>query len=216
LTKDQQFKAVRWLLLISNLFKAALNIRAIVLFSQLTRPKGIDETGIHTDSVVVLGSYAIAFALLGCVAFLNIRPGWPYLRSRYTWLLVLGIILAFAWPSFHSFSPATQSVTTTEQVLVSCTARTHKQDCPASSQILSAPYFINGEIQGYLVYPGQDPDVFNSTGLKFGDLITEVAGQPLTDAKLLAEFFDNLSNGQSIQVMVVRRGEQEVIETHTD
>ncbi len=187
-----------------------------MLFSQLTQPKGIDETGIHADFVVVLGTNAIAFALLGCVIFLNFRPGWPYLRSRYTWLLVLSIILAFAWPSFDSFSPTTQSVKTTEQILVSCTAPPHKQDCPASNQILSAPYFINGEIQGYLVYPGEDPDVFNSTGLKFGDLITEVAGQPLTDAKLLAEFFDNLSSGQSIQVMVERRGEQEVIETHTD
>jgi type II secretion system protein C len=107
-------------------------------------------------------------------------------------------------------------VKTTEQVLISCAAPPHKQDCSASNQILSAPYFINGEIQGYLVYPGEDRDVFNSTGLKSGDLITEVAGQPLTDAKVLAEFFDNLSSGQSIQVMVERRGEQEVIETHTD
>jgi hypothetical protein len=54
----------------------------------------LDDPRFHSDFVVVLGSYAIVSTLLGCVLFLNIRLGWPYLRSRYTWLVVLGIFLA--------------------------------------------------------------------------------------------------------------------------
>ena len=89
---------MRWILLAYNLFKAALGIRSIVFLSQLNRPpENI------ADIAWEIGSYAFASVLMGAVVFLNIRPGWPYLRSRYTWLLVLGIVLAVVWPSVAEF-----------------------------------------------------------------------------------------------------------------
>ena len=42
--------------------------------------------------------------------------------------------------------------------------------------IRPTPYFVNGEQQGYRVYPGRDREQFASLGLRPGDLIKEIDG----------------------------------------
>jgi general secretion pathway protein C len=69
------------------------------------------------------------------------------------------------------------------------------------------PYFVNGEIRGYRVYPGSDRSAFASLGLRPGDLVTEIDGQPLTDSAVALELFEKALSGQPVQFSV-RRGDE--------
>jgi len=110
----------------------------------------------------------------------------------------------------HQFDEIAQSASK------GCESSTETQGCPASGPIISAPYFINGVIQGYLVYPGEDPDLFDSTGLEFGDLVTAVEGQPLTNVEFANQFLESLINGKPTQVTVERDGATKDIELLSD
>ena len=144
--------------------------------------------------------------------------GVPRIIFGFVFLAIAGIVGLFLKHAPHK-DPATvilPPVESVEQVTAKCAAPTENRDCPASGPIISAPYFINGVIQGYLVYPGEDPDVFDSTGLKFGDLVTAVEGQPLTDVELMNRLLRNLSRGQPVTVTVERAGTTKVIDLLTD
>ena len=78
------------------------------------------------------------------------------------------------------------------------------------------PYFVNGEIRGYRVYPGSDRSAFASLGLRPGDLVTEIDGQPLTDSAVAFELFEKALSGQLVQFSVLRGDEPMVIEIKVD
>jgi len=78
------------------------------------------------------------------------------------------------------------------------------------------PYFVNGEIQGYRVYPGSDRTGFRSLGLRPGDLVTEIDGQPLNKTEVATELFQRAISGQPVQVGVLRGDELEIIEIKVD
>jgi len=78
------------------------------------------------------------------------------------------------------------------------------------------PYFVNGEIKGYRVYPGSDRLRFRSLGLRPGDLVTEIDGQPLDDSTLATELFGKAVSGQPVLLSVLRGDELETIEIKVD
>lgn len=80
------------------------------------------------------------------------------------------------------------------------------QSCLDKGPIISAPFYDNGVMQGYRVYPGQDKELFDSAGLRFGDLIVAIEGRPLTDAQMLKNLLADISAGDPVQVTVVREG----------
>jgi len=56
------------------------------------------------------------------------------------------------------------------------------------SQLMSfQPYFSNGTLKGYQVRPGKQEDLFESTGLKSGDVIVAVNGLDINDPSVLKE-----------------------------
>lgn len=126
------------------------------------------------------------------------------------------VLAAIAYSYFRSLDLSTQFEEIAETVSKKCETRTETQGCSASGPIISAPYFINSVIQGYRVYPGEDPDLFDSTGLKFGDLVTAVEGQPLTNVELANQLLEKLINGQTIRVTVDRDGAIKEIELLSD
>lgn len=68
------------------------------------------------------------------------------------------------------------------------------------------PYMPNGELKGYRVYPGRDRRRFAALGLRPGDLVTDINGQPLTNLQSAAEIFKNLGDVAQLTVTIERNG----------
>lgn len=82
--------------------------------------------------------------------------------------------------------------------------------------ILPTPYFVNGEVQGYRVYPGADRNGFRSLGLMPGDLVTQIDGQPLNTPDGAVEQFGKLLGSRPMQLRVLRGDEPMTIEVNVD
>jgi len=77
--------------------------------------------------------------------------------------------------------------------------------------IRPTPYFVDGQQQGYRVYPGRNRQQFAALGLRPGDLIKDIDGQALTDPTEAMRIFQSLDNADQVSVTVERNGQQEVI-----
>lgn len=66
------------------------------------------------------------------------------------------------------------------------------------------PYYSNGVLQGYRVYPGSDRRTFQLLGLRPGDLVTEIDGQPLNESEVAAELFGKAVSGQPVSFSILR------------
>lgn len=77
--------------------------------------------------------------------------------------------------------------------------------------IRPTPYFVNGQQQGYRVYPGRDRQQFAALGLRPGDLIKDIDGQALTDPTQAMKIFQTLDSADQVSVTVERDGQSEVI-----
>jgi general secretion pathway protein C len=82
--------------------------------------------------------------------------------------------------------------------------------------IRPTPYFVNGQQQGYRVYPGRDRRQFASLGLRPGDLIKDIDGQALTDPTQAMQIFQSLGTADQVSVTVERNGQPETIVLKTD
>ena len=82
--------------------------------------------------------------------------------------------------------------------------------------IRPTPYFVNGEQQGYRVYPGRDREQFASLGLRPGDLIKEIDGQSLSDPTQAMEIFQSLGTANQVSVTVERNGNAETLVLSTE
>ncbi len=77
--------------------------------------------------------------------------------------------------------------------------------------IRALPYFVNGHIQGFKVYPGSDREKFAALGLRPGDLITEIDDAAVTDQHQLEIF----GSADQLSVTVERNGQSEVLVLET-
>jgi general secretion pathway protein C len=77
--------------------------------------------------------------------------------------------------------------------------------------IRPTPYFVNGQQQGYRVYPGRDRRQFAALGLRPGDLIKDIDGQALTDPTQAMQIFQSLDSADQVSVTVERNGQPQVI-----
>ena len=103
-------------------------------------------------------------------------------------------------------APATQSI---QSIVSQNVAR-------LADVIRPTPYFVNGQQQGYRVYPGRDRRQFAALGLRPGDLIKDIDGQSLTDPTQAMEIFQSLGTANQVSVTVERNGQPEVIVLKTD
>jgi general secretion pathway protein C len=77
--------------------------------------------------------------------------------------------------------------------------------------IRPTPYFVNGQQQGYRVYPGRNREQFASLGLRPGDLIKDIDGQALTDPSQAMKIFQSMDSADQVSVTVERNGQPEVL-----
>ncbi len=82
--------------------------------------------------------------------------------------------------------------------------------------IRPTPYFVNGQQQGYRVYPGRNRAQFAALGLRPGDLIKDIDGQALNDPTQAMQIFQTLGNADQVSVTVERNGQPEVITLNTN
>ena len=98
---------VRWILLVLLLLVAYVNLNAATFHGwQTAAPPGYENPGPHAYAAGQLLGNAVSLCLFGSLLFLNIRVGWPYLRSRYTLVLAIGVVVAFVWPRASHFVPS--------------------------------------------------------------------------------------------------------------
>ena len=81
----------------------------------------------------------------------------------------------------------------------------------AAEYIRVQPANVGGKMRGYRVYPGQKPDIFASTGLQPGDLVTSVNGVPLDDTQKALQMLNDLSKAGSVSLVVDRGGQPQTI-----
>jgi general secretion pathway protein C len=81
--------------------------------------------------------------------------------------------------------------------------------------IRPTPYFVNGQQQGYRVYPGRDRQQFAALGLRPGDLIKDIDGQALNDPTQAMQIFQSLDSADQVSVTVERNGQPQVIVLRT-
>jgi general secretion pathway protein C len=81
----------------------------------------------------------------------------------------------------------------------------------AANYIRVQPANIGGEQRGYRIYPGRDRSLFNSAGLRPGDIVTSVNGVSLNDPAQALQMLADLSQAPSLNLTIERGGNQESI-----
>ncbi|WP_394222274.1 type II secretion system protein GspC [Alteromonas gracilis] len=69
-----------------------------------------------------------------------------------------------------------------------------------------SPKTEEGQLIGYQVSPGREPELFKSAGLMAGDVITQINGLDLTDLQQSQEALSELRNAQTIELTIIRDG----------
>ena len=69
-----------------------------------------------------------------------------------------------------------------------------------------SPKTEEGQLIGYQVSPGKEPELFKSAGLQAGDVITQINGLDLTDLQQSQEALSELRNAQKIELTIIRDG----------
>jgi len=69
-----------------------------------------------------------------------------------------------------------------------------------------SPKTEEGQLIGYQVSPGKEPELFKSAGLEAGDVITQINGLDLTDLQQSQEALSELRNAQTIELTIIRDG----------
>jgi|GEM_PF-106415 len=69
------------------------------------------------------------------------------------------------------------------------------------------PHSPQGQLIGYQVSPGKQPELFTQIGLRSGDIITQINGLDLSDIQQSIEAIEVLKESQSLQMDIIRSGE---------
>jgi general secretion pathway protein C len=68
-----------------------------------------------------------------------------------------------------------------------------------------------GKFRGFRAYPGRNRAMFTELGLKPGDLVTAINGQPLEDAQQSEHVFNTIQTAASVTITIERGGNREDI-----
>lgn len=81
----------------------------------------------------------------------------------------------------------------------------------AAEYIRVQPASNGGQLRGYRLYPGRNRNAFTAAGLRPGDLVTQVNGIQLNDANTALQMLGQLSQANSLTVVVERGGEPQTL-----
>lgn len=86
------------------------------------------------------------------------------------------------------------------------TASLRERPASFTDFISISPKTEEGQLIGYQVSPGKEPELFKSAGLQAGDVITQINGLDLTDLQQSQEALSELRNAQNIELTIIRDG----------
>jgi general secretion pathway protein C len=89
-----------------------------------------------------------------------------------------------------------------------------QQDPGLLDQVMrTVPSYDNaaGKLRGFRAYPGRNRTIFTKLGLKPGDLVTAINGQPLDDPQHSQEVFNTIQSSNTVTVTVERGGQRQDI-----
>lgn len=89
---------------------------------------------------------------------------------------------------------------------VEATTALREQPANFTDFISISPQTEGGQLIGYKVAPGKNPDLFDAAGLKAGDVIAQINGLDLTDLQQSQEALSELRSAQSIELTILRDG----------
>lgn len=81
----------------------------------------------------------------------------------------------------------------------------------ATKFIRVQPASSGGRLQGYRLYPGRDRKAFSAVGLRPGDLVTQVNGIQLNDANTALQMLTQVSQANSVSVVIKRGGKEQTM-----
>lgn len=81
--------------------------------------------------------------------------------------------------------------------------------------IRPAPYFQDGTMRGYRLYPSSNRKAFAELGLRPGDVATAINGSPLTDPTSGAQIFASLGDTDSVSITIERDGAEQTLTVNT-
>jgi general secretion pathway protein C len=102
----------------------------------------------------------------------------------------------------------------TSEAAVENVRRMVQQDPGLLDQVMrTVPSYDNaaGKLRGFRAYPGRNRSIFNKLGLKPGDLVTAINGQPLDDPQHSQEVFNTIQSSNTVTVSVERNGQKQDI-----
>ena len=73
----------------------------------------------------------------------------------------------------------------------------------------------DGQLAGFRVYPGRNRQKFAALGLRPGDLIKDINGQPLNDPTQAMQVFQSLGEAEEVTVTVERNGQDQSLVLNT-
>jgi general secretion pathway protein C len=89
-----------------------------------------------------------------------------------------------------------------------------QQDPGILDQVMrTVPSYDNaaGKLRGFRAYPGRNRAIFNKLGLKAGDLVTAINGQPLDDPQRSQEVLSTIQSSPTVSVTIERGGQRQDI-----
>ena len=89
---------------------------------------------------------------------------------------------------------------------IEATAALRERPASFTDFISISPKTEEGQLIGYQVSPGKEPELFKSAGLEAGDVITQINGLDLTDLQQSQEALSELRNAQTIELTIIRDG----------
>ena len=89
---------------------------------------------------------------------------------------------------------------------IEATAALRERPASFTDFISISPKTEEGQLIGYQVSPGKEPELFKSAGLEAGDVITQINGLDLTDLQQSQEALSELRNAQNIELTIIRDG----------
>jgi len=74
--------------------------------------------------------------------------------------------------------------------------------------IRPTPHHVDGEMVGFRIFPGRMRDEFQQLGLRSGDIVTAINGQPMDSPAAAMTLINDLEDATSVNLTIERGGEQ--------
>jgi general secretion pathway protein C len=185
----------------------------LILRGALASDNKLDARAIIADSGGKEEQYAIGDSVPGNAELSEVYPDRVILkRSGRFETLRLPTDTPTGGTGFSRSQPVPVSVSTPAERLRQVRAQLQNSPRSLYGMLRATPKLdADGNTVGYVVAPGNDPQLFSDVGLQNGDVVTEVNNMSLSDPANGSKALQSLQNGETVTVKVLRNGAEQMI-----